>query len=170
MGREIRRVVPNWEHPKKETYDFIHQKKVENYQPMHDEPYIRAINEWIEGHQNWEEGRDLERENSGCRYYAEWAGNPPEIEYYRPYWDKGDMTWYQVYETVSEGTPVTPPFETKEELIEYLVKNGDFWDQHRGHGGWERKNAEHFVESEWAPSGILVGGQVKAPRDIGGDL
>lgn len=55
---------------------------------------------------------------------------PPEREYYRS-WKDEDATWFQVWETVSEGTPVTPPFATKEELIDYLVANGDFWDQKR---------------------------------------
>jgi hypothetical protein len=72
-----------------------------------------------------------------------------------------EMTWYQVYETVSEGTPVTPPFETQSELVEYLVANGDFWDQRcRKEGSsimecapWSRKQAEAFVYGPgWAPS------------------
>lgn len=166
MGREIRMVPPNWEHPKEKRYDFMRQKEVESYLPMYDRSYLRGITDWIEGHQNWEAGRNIEREGSGCRYYAEYEGDPPEIKYYRPDWNPKDMTWYQVYETVSEGTPVTPPFETKEELIKYLVKNGDFWDQDRGHGGWDRANAEHFVKNEWVPSGMLVNGKFMASRDI----
>ena len=74
------------------------------------------------------------------------------------------MTWWQVYETVSEGTPVTPPFETQEELVEYLVANGDFWDQsRRAKGGssmpcgpWPREQAKKFVLGRgWAPSLIV---------------
>ena len=81
-----------------------------------------------------------------------------------------EKTRLTMYETVSEGTPVTPPFATKEELVNYLVEHGDFWDQHRGHGGWSRENAEHFVQAEWAPSGIFIvspegKGEYKAPRD-----
>ena len=59
------------------------------------------------------------------------------------------------------------PFATKAELVEYLVKNGDFWDQRRGHGGWERKNAEQFVEREFAIS-MMVNtgtGEIKMARD-----
>lgn len=73
--------------------------------------------------------------------------------------------WWQVWETVSEGSPVTPAFATREQLVDYLVENGDHWDQKRGDGGWGRDNAELFVESEWAPSLITAGGQVYAPRD-----
>ena len=79
------------------------------------------------------------------------------------------MTWWQVYETVSEGTPVTPPFETREELVEYLVANGDFWDQKRRTEGrssmpcepWPRKQAESFVfGSGWSPSLVVANGRV----------
>jgi hypothetical protein len=94
----------------------------------------------------------------------------------RDYMDfKGvEPTWYQVYETVSEGTPVTPPFETREELVEYLVENGDFWDQKRRAEGprggfqmpcapWSRKSAESFVMgSGGAPSMVVTNGVVQS--------
>lgn len=69
--------------------------------------------------------------------------------------------WWQVWETVGEGSPVTPAFATPEELIEYLVANGDVWSQNRRarHGYNEdpppsRKAATRFVlASGWVPSG-----------------
>lgn len=73
--------------------------------------------------------------------------------------------WWQVWETVSEGSPVTPAFATREELIDYLVANGDAWDQKRGDGGWSRENAESFVGDGWAPSLIGAAGSLHAPRD-----
>lgn len=84
-----------------------------------------------------------------------------EKERYEPPAGEG----WQVWETVSEGSPVTPVFPTKEALIEYLVQNGDLWDQKRGDGGWSRKNAEHFVNQGWSPSGVVVDGEYKTPRD-----
>ena len=69
--------------------------------------------------------------------------------------EKVEHTWYQVYQTISEGTPVTPAFSNKEELIEYLVEHGDYWDQRRGHGGWDRVAAEQFVDRGYAPSMII---------------
>ena len=56
-----------------------------------------------------------------------------------------EATWFQAWETVTEGTPVTPPFATTDELVDYLVTRGDFWDQERGDGPWDRKSAEEFV-------------------------
>lgn len=76
---------------------------------------------------------------------------------------KGD--WWQVWETVSEGSAVTPAFATRAELVNYLVKYGDAWDQKRGDGGWTRENAESFVEAAWAPSMIGHAGKLHQPRD-----
>lgn len=170
MGREIRRVAPNWEHPKRKKYNLLKRCEEESYQPMYDRPYIEAITEWIEEHLSWEDGSNPNRSSEyakDCRYYAEYEGDAPEVAYYRPDWKPEEMTWYQMYETVSEGTPVSPPFETKEELVEYLVANGDFWDQSRKNGGWNRKNAEQFVERGFAMS-MMVNtgtGEIKMPRD-----
>ena len=76
---------------------------------------------------------------------------------------------YQLWETVSEGSPITPVFETKEELVDYLVKYGDSWDQKRGNGGWSREVASKFVGVGWAPSLVttVVDGNLKVlqPRD-----
>jgi hypothetical protein len=65
-----------------------------------------------------------------------------------------DATWFQMYETVTEGTPCTPPFATKSELVDYLVSYGEM------HGTeyerrYSRESAQAFVEDEWAPSMIL---------------
>lgn len=78
---------------------------------------------------------------------------------------------WQVWETVSEGSPVTPVFATREALIDYLVEGGDAWDQRRGNGGWTRENAESFVGKGWAPSAIGMvsaeGVRMHEPRDGG---
>lgn len=74
-------------------------------------------------------------------------------------------TWWQVWETVSEGSPVTPAFATRAELVNHLVRNGDQWDQQRGDGGWSRESAESFVKTEWFPSMIMAGGKLITARD-----
>lgn len=161
MGREIRRVIPHWEHPKSEPSQTWRRGRYvteERYKPMFDESYTDALNEWQKNHELWEKHEhpdqaEYPEETAKHRHYAEWNGNAPDVEYYRPDWKPEEATWYQVYETVSEGTPVTPPFATKEELIEYLVENGDFWDQRRREDGnssmecgpWPREQAEAFV-------------------------
>lgn len=172
MGREIRRVPPNWDHPQKERYNSLKGEYEQGYQPLFDEPYREGMAEWLKNHLLWLEGKHPDQlDGSGKEYenYADWDGNPPDVKYYRPNWKEEDRTWWQIYETVSEGTPVSPPFATKEELVEYLVENGDFWDQRRrkeGRGGincdpWSRKAAENFVfGSGWAPSFISNGSSI----------
>lgn len=61
---------------------------------------------------------------------------------------------YQIWETVSEGSPASKVFATKEELIEHLHKEG-------GTGIFKpctRAAATHFVEAGWAPSMAIING------------
>lgn len=140
MGREVRRVPPNWEHPRNEDGRYI---------PLYDQTYESARREWLDGYAAHEPA-----EHDGLDYW-EYDGMPPVRADYRPYPDE-EATWYQVYETVSEGTPVSPPFATQEELIAHLAEHGDKTD----HGkGWTLSRAKAFVESGWAPSGMIVGGR-----------
>ena len=152
MGREIRRVVPNWEHPKKEHSD--------QYQPLYDRSFEEACKEWVKGFESWLDGTHPDFKEYGDKYtYWEWEGEPPDRKYYRPHWADEDATWYQLYETVSEGTPVSPPFETKKELVDYLVENGDFWCQTRiDERPPTREQATRLVEGGWAPSMMMVQG------------
>lgn len=151
MGREIRMVPPNWEHPKKADG---------RYQPMFNRTFKEASKEWLDGLKEWEASNRSATDD--CEYW-EWHGDPPDREYYLPEWD-AEPTWYQVYETVSEGTPVTPPFATKEDLIDYLVKHGDFWYQsdisEKGYSNFRsipsREAAVAFVEGGSAPSLIIT--------------
>jgi hypothetical protein len=156
MGREIRMVPPNWNHPRGERGD---------HQPMYDKRFEDAAAKWKDDFRKWEAGEREEwiGDSADGQEYWEYNGDPPDRAYYRP-WKDGEGTWFQVWETVSEGTPVSPPFATKQELIEYLVEHGDFWDQQRrreGLGGlidcqpWSRASAEGFVNGPgWAPSFI----------------
>ena len=187
MGREIRRVPANWEHPKTERHGRM------DYQPMYDERFEDAVREWKDGYAKWESGLrpDGWGEDREWVPVAEWRSADiydPDIEwweydsppgdrsYYRP-WKDEEATWFQVWETVSEGTPVTPPFATKEELIDYLAAHGDFWDQARRAEGrtsipcgpWDRAAAEKFVNAGWAPSMVVTqsaeGVKIQEPRD-----
>jgi len=207
MGREIRKVPPNWKHPEKDEYSPYNRMTEKRFQPLYDQNCEAAVKEWNEGIVLWNQEKhsqqiehkariesgdlyepDPKREDSleSCKrlndpdYYLpsngynywDYFGNPPDPEYYRTYKDE-DATWFQLYETVSEGTPVTPPFETKEELADYLAENGDFWDQKRRKdpnrtGGmdckpWGKEQAYKFVMGNgWAPSFVMTGGKFKS--------
>jgi hypothetical protein len=177
MGREIRRVPPNWEHPKgnRRNGDI-------DYLPMYDQEFEASAREWLDNCIAWDNGthsdlKDKPEHKIDCPYFWQWDGNPPDADYYRPKFTE-EPTWYQVYETVSEGTPVTPPFATKEELVNYLVEHGDFWQQRKWNDrfterwcldaekpGWDREAAEQFVEMEWAPSFMISPSGISKPED-----
>jgi hypothetical protein len=172
MGREIRRVPAGWEHPVHDRCQH-HQTCARCFVPLYDRDYQTVADEWLKGVAAWEadEGGKRSRvmREHGIRYFWDWYGGPPDKDSYRPAWTDAERTHVQMYETVSEGTPVTPPFATREELVEYLVAHGDFWDQLRSKGGWRRENAERFVASGYAPSFMVrvgeAGADIRAPRD-----
>lgn len=162
MGREIRRVIANWEHPQKDVWRNL--RKEREYQPMRDEPFAAAMDEWYANWKAWCAGthEDFAEHGTECPNYWEWSGGPPDPEYYRPAWKPEDMTWWQMYETVSEGTPVTPAFASPEQLVDYLCKHGTFWDE----TPWKRSNAEAFVKSGWAPSMMVSDGAIYTAENM----
>lgn len=164
-------VPPNWTHPMMDEYP-------NRKQPMYDQEFNQRLAEWLEDFDRIRSGNmtDIERE---CypRGLADWMldeGQPPDPKYFRP-WADGDATWFQLWETVSEGTPVSPPFATKQELADYLAANGDEWDQSRSHDphtsslfgitpgkpGWGKERAQRFVFGDgWAPSLVTDNGRI----------
>ena len=165
MGREVRRVPPNWNHPRKMYLSGL------GYQPMFDETFAAATARWNEGQRKWDAGEDPSREqykndDGSFQTYAEWHGDAPDDPaYYRP-WEDHEATWFQLWETVSEGSPVTPPFATKEELVTYLAEHGDEWDEKRGNPGWGHERAKAFVEAGWAPSFVMAGNTLHEAKDV----
>jgi len=56
--------------------------------------------------------------------FWEWHGDPPDRDSYRPTWSPDEQTHYQMYETVSEGTPVSPVLDSPEALARWLADTG----------------------------------------------
>lgn len=169
MGREIRRVPPDWKHPRRDT-DGGPGRTAGDFRPLRDEFFDAALERWYAEWQSWRAATHPHW-RPGCRY-DEWAGGPPDPDHYRHRdWTEAEATHCQMYETVSEGTPVSPVFATPEGLVEYLVAGGDFWDRRRGSGGWARAAAEAFVRAGSAPSlratRTKSGLRVVLPRDEG---
>lgn len=120
MGRELRFVTDDWE--------------------PHDEPLLDGLRypddlaEWEEGKEKWEAGLIRDHANGGWKprpeafdAWEEYAGPRPDPDDYtsvRP-WDH--ITQIVMYETTSEGTPISPPFpigdEGEEALAEWLAEN-----------------------------------------------
>ncbi len=77
------------------------------------------------------------------KIYDDWTGTEPPT---------GEG--WQIWETVSEGSPVSPVFQTKEKLIAALVKDGH-----------SESAATNFVNGGWAPSMVISGGVIKSNID-----
>jgi hypothetical protein len=149
MGREIRRVPPDWEHPTQEcphwagACDRAKKNGGRCCKPLYDNDYHSAAREWIEAFDLWRKGEHPDQVDY-CTYYWEYS-NPPDEELHRErVWTAEEATAYQIYETVSEGTPVSPVFTTLEAMIDWLVGQG-----------YSRLAAERFAESGWAPSMMM---------------
>ncbi len=97
MSREVRRVPAGWEHPKNEKGCFV---------PLH-ESFPYSEEEIQEGlRDGW---LSNEPPNYGCDVMPQW----PEAE----------RTHYQMYESVTEGTPISPVMESPEALARWLADN-----------------------------------------------
>jgi len=152
MGREVRRVPPNWEHPKDEQGDYI---------PMHEQSYEDARDEWLKGLADWKPS-----EHDGEDYW-EWEGNPPTRDDHMPKWSDEERTHYQMYEDTTEGTPISPVMETPEELARWLVDNNasSFASMTASYEAWLRVCRGGFAPSMVFRNGKLMNGVDGANED-----
>lgn len=126
MGREVRRVPAGWRHPKDGAGRFI---------PLFGGSVSAKIREYKEEARQWALGyrrswakdrmefvpRDASTEDLS---FEDWAGEVPKPEEHMPDWPEAERTHYQMYETCSEGTPISPVLETPEALARWLA---DTW-------------------------------------------
>jgi hypothetical protein len=125
MGREVRRVPADWAHPKKADGE---------YEPLHD-GLNRRLADWDRDNAKWEEGfeEDFSTTPFGWKpraperaamTFEEWDGPRPKAEHYMPDWPEAERTHWQMYESTSEGTPISPVCASPEELAHWLADNG----------------------------------------------
>lgn len=154
MGREIRRVPKGWEHPRDDQGRF---------NALSDETFEVASKEWWEAAVKWNSG-DVSEHEKGARkkypWYWQWAGSTPDEDSYRPEFGQ-PANCYQIYETVSEGTPCSPVFESIDQMVEWMILPIDRTSRYNTGEDWQcmqgmtRIQAEKFCKSEWAPSLIF---------------
>jgi hypothetical protein len=140
MGREIRRVPPDWQHPRDEQG---------HHKPLYDWDYDTEAQEWIDNLLNWlSDENSVERKHVldeyEIKYYWDWDGGPPSAEYCRPAWTDEQATHYQIYETVSEGTPTSPVFASLDDMCAWLIEQG-----------YTETAARRFCKDGWAPSMMI---------------
>ncbi len=131
MGREVRRVTKDWEHPKDD---------IGRHKPLYGGNYREEAKEFLKMAN--EEGLQEALEYMGC----------PDKDNYMPDWTEEEKTHLMMYETTSEGTPISPAFETPEELARWLTDNNAsaFGRTTGTYEGWLR-----VAKGGFAPSMIL---------------
>jgi hypothetical protein len=85
-----------------------------------------------------------------------YEGQSAEREAWEPTEPPAGEGW-QVWETVSEGSPISPVFADREALIRWLMSPAYTWGTSRP---LTREQAENFAESAWAPTAIIVNNEV----------
>jgi len=136
MGREVRRVPYDWQHPKNEF---------DRYKPLFPGERYEANATGF-----------MEKANAeGLQEAIDWYGQAPDQNDYMPNWPESERTHYMMYEDTSEGTPISPAFATPEELARWLADTGasSFGSNTASYEGWLR-----VAKGGWAPSAVSIGG------------
>jgi hypothetical protein len=98
VGREVRRVPADWKHPKNDEGHYLPMHK---HFPYNEEKVQEGLKDgWLKD----------EPPNYGCDVM--------------PQWPASERTHLQMYETCSEGTPISPVMETPKKLARWLADNG----------------------------------------------
>ena len=122
-GREVRMVPERWSHPTDTNGYYVPLFNGESYQD--------EIREWDEANKKWSQGltSDFEggwepigKEDKKLSY-VEYDGLRPIKDDYMPNWTASKNTQYIMYETTTEGTPISPAFSTPEKLAKWLAVN-----------------------------------------------
>lgn len=151
MGREVRMVPADWEHPKDSTGHHV---------PLHGRDCEAAQREWDKGlalwcrglRDNYGGGQEAHGERADIYGWVQWTGGRPATEDYMPAWPREMRTHLMMYEDTSEGTPISPAFATPEELARWLADNGasSFGDMTATYEQWLS-----VAHGGWAPSMVM---------------
>lgn len=171
MGIELQRVPADWKHPTEHYYRERDSRIA--YQPpmgMKWRP-IYMDESWGEATLGWWRERIAYRLTRFVAYWPSvfgWIEEPMAIRFpheadedtppkhfdYRPRWRERDRTHVQLYETVSEGTPISPVMPSVEALADWCAsQTAEVWVNARmDRAGWMR----FFERGGWAPSMVIT--------------
>jgi hypothetical protein len=165
MGREVRKVPKNWQHPKNDNGQLI---------GLLGDSFKEALKDWDEQYKKWKQGlcqsyKDypnityvpISDENKQMSFSEYYSCRPIKSEY-MPEWKEEEKTHFQMYEICSEGTPISPVMETPEELARWLVDNNAsaFGSSGASYEGWLR-----VCNGGYAPSATMVDGKLESGVD-----
>ena len=125
MGRECRKVHPDWE---PEINEYGHAVGLFDGArfPEHERRWLKEKKLWDQGlTPAFHDGAPPEPipEKYRGMSFEEWDSERPDPADYMPQWTPEEATHFRMFETVSEGSPVSPAFATKEELARWCSEN-----------------------------------------------
>lgn len=127
MGREVRRVPADWQHPKERLDGRICFKPLENGYLADRARYDLHKAKWDEGlipdYSDYENKWLPKDEDAKQEPFEEFYGGNPDPDEYMPVWTPEQATHFQMYETCTEGTPISPVMESIEDLARWLTDN-----------------------------------------------
>lgn len=104
MGREVRRVPKDWQHP---------TNRYGNFKPLFDGcTFENRLSDWTEY-----------AKAHGSIAANDYHGSEPDPDDYMPVWTDAEADHLMMYEDTTEGTPISPAFKTPEELARWLADN-----------------------------------------------
>ena len=174
MGVELRRVPADWKHPTDHDYSISRYEsklaylppKGEAWRRLHDEDWGMAMREWWASRIKrtlsrwfwyWPSVLGWADPPSSVRWRDLDDDKPPEYWSHRPRWKRGSQTHYQLYETVSEGTPLSPVCASIDELVMWCAAQKPPKEVWVGCGGMTEADWRRFFErGGWAPSGFAT--------------
>lgn len=155
MSREVRMVPKGWEHPSGIDGRFV---------ALYSGSYESDRAEWEKEKLKWDSGDypDWAADEDNNLSYEEWECSAPDKEDYMPEFPAGDATQFMMYETTTEGTPISPSFDTPEELAKWLVDNkaSAFGKSEGSYDGWLR-----VANGGYAPSAVMSMGRLVSGVD-----
>jgi hypothetical protein len=122
MGTAVRRVASDWAHPRDDSGRYL---------PLRNGfDFARRARQWDEDVAKWQQGLRRDLDANGwepikgdllATTYAEYAGPRPDPQEYTPQWPASQCTHWQIYEEVTEGTPMSPVCASPEELARWMA-------------------------------------------------
>lgn len=121
MSRSVRMVPPDWQHPKKDDGSFIPLLAGTYSEHIHEYWWQFAL--WLKGYRVLMHDILPKNNHHIDMTFEEYHGGEPQPEWYMPEFPEGSCTHFMMYETTSEGTPISPAFEKPEDLAHWLADN-----------------------------------------------
>jgi hypothetical protein len=156
MGRELRKVPADWQHPESDG------SRGGRFKPLFYGAgglYEKEAREWLERAIKWSQGERPDYAGDDApEFFWDWDGGPPEARDYMLVGVPDEQcTHFMLYESTSAGTPLSPAFETLVEVAEYAAEHATTFASFKAtKEEWFRMLTDGFVTQEIAPGLVAI--------------